>query len=242
MAGPALFQGKVGSTGVSSGPHAHFQLTKDGKLIPLSIARKDIGQYLQFRLPNEETWRSVYNPEAQGFSLNPATKIMSGLGSRSAPVPGASTNHQGEDYSFPEGTSLRFLGQGSVSTHAGMGNAGNVSVLRTGPYELQTFHLSELPVAATTRRSTPSLPSVLEQEQQKQDARTSDILEAFMYGTQYGGKDKEEKPTLTDQLVSGVLSQALSPQRSFINQYINQEPYLLGQAASTSDYLQGLFG
>ena len=42
MAGPALYKGKVGSTGVSTSPHAHFALTKDGKPIPLSIARKDI--------------------------------------------------------------------------------------------------------------------------------------------------------------------------------------------------------
>ena len=197
MAGPALYKGKVGSTGVSTAPHAHFALTKDGKPIPLSTARKDIGQYLQFRLPGKEDWHSVYSPENQGFSLNPATQITSPMGKRIAPTPGASTDHLGEDYAFPEGTSLRFLGSGSISTHAGLGSAGNVSALRTGPYELQTFHLSELPQAAVTRdRATapeaPSLPTP--------DQNTDTLMESLF------GKQE----SLKDVLTASLLQQALA--------------------------------
>lgn len=192
--GPALYKGKVGSTGVSTGPHAHFTLTKDGKEIPLSIARKDIGQYLQFRLPGKEDWQSVYSPENQGFRLNPGTQITSPMGKRVAPTAGASTYHRGEDYAFPEGTSLRFLGQGSISTHAGLGNAGNVSVLRTGPYELQTFHLSELPQASTTRGKETSTRST-ETATKEEDAK--DFLNAY----------------INDYVEAGLLQGLLMPQK-----------------------------
>lgn len=149
--GPALYKGKVGSTGTSTGPHAHFRLTKDGKEIPLSTARSDIGQYLQFRLPGKEDWQSFYTKGVSGYLLNPAAPLTSPYGMRKHPVHGDMRHHGGEDYGLPEGTQLRFLGQGSVATHANQGGAGNVSSLRTGPYELQTFHLSELPGASTTR-------------------------------------------------------------------------------------------
>lgn len=247
MAGPALFKGKVGSTGKSSGPHAHFQLTKDGKLIPFSTARKDIGQYLQFRLPGKEEWQSVYSPEAQGFALNPATQLTSRMGPRTAPVPGATTNHQGEDYFFPKGTSLRFLGQGSVSTHSGQGNAGNVSVLRTGPYELQTFHLSELPQAATTRKSDASFGG---------DSATSQALaQAFVENeiankTQQGQLidalinvlgEKEKPKTLMEQLkeglIGGMMQQVLTP-KNFLSQFTGEDPYLQGQRYATNEFFR----
>jgi hypothetical protein len=212
MAGPALYKGKVGSTGVSNGPHAHFALTKDGKPIPLSIARKDIGQHLQFRLPGREDWQSVYSPENQGFRLNPATQITSPMGKRTAPAPGASTDHLGEDYAFPEGTSLRFLGSGSISTHAGLGSAGNVSALRTGPYELQTFHLSELPEVATTRGQTapeaPILPTP--------DQNTDTLMESLF------GKQK----SLKDVLTASLLQQALARrQETQVDQLALTNPY-----------------
>lgn len=149
--GPALYKGRVGSTGTSTGPHAHFELLKNGKRIPLSTARSDIGQYLQFRLPGSEDWQSLYSKQADDFVLNPAAVLTSPMGMRMHPVHNEQRMHGGEDYGLPEGTQLRFLGQGSVATHANRGGAGNVSSLRTGPYELQTFHLSELPEASTTR-------------------------------------------------------------------------------------------
>lgn len=242
--GPALYLGRVGSTGTSTGPHAHWTVRKDGQLIPLSTARTDIGQYLQFRRPGETNWTSLYTKGQDGqFALAPGVQVPQGnsaFGMRAKhPVHGDRRMHSGEDYPFEEGTQLRFLGPGSVATHAGRGGAGNVSSLRLpSGYELETFHLSELPQASSTRRSTPEL------EQpgagQAQDQRTADLLEAFLYGQQSREEKKEQKPTLANQLLSGVLSQALAPQRSFISQYIQEEPYLQGQAASTYDYLQGL--
>lgn len=149
--GPALYLGRVGSTGTSTAPHAHWEVLKDGKRFPLSKARTDIGQYLQFRLPGSEDWQALYSKQADDFILNPAAALTSPMGMRTHPVHGDRRMHGGEDYGLPEGTQLRFLGQGSVATHANRGGAGNVSSLRTGPYELQTFHLSELPASSTTR-------------------------------------------------------------------------------------------
>jgi len=246
MAGPALFMGKVGSTGgTSTGPHAHWEVMKDGKRFPLSKARKDVGQFIQFRLPNQEAWQSLYSPESQGFRLNPAATITSPMGARTAPSPGASTNHLGEDYGLPEGTMLRFLGQGSVSTHSGQGNAGNVSVLRTGPYELQTFHLSELPQAATTRKSDASFGG---------DSATSQALaQAFVENeiatkTQQGQLidalinvlgEKEKPKTLMEQLkeglIGGMMQQVLTP-KNFLSQFTGEDPYLQGQRYATNQF------
>ena len=161
--GPALYLGRVGSTGTSTGPHAHWQVKKDGKLIPLSTARTDIGQYLQFRRPGQTDWTSLYAKGQDGnFALAPGVAAPVGnsaFGMRNKhPVHGDRRMHWGEDYGFEEGTQLRFLGQGSVSTHANRGGAGNVSALRLpSGYELETLHLSELPQAATTRGSDSSL-------------------------------------------------------------------------------------
>jgi len=166
--GPALYLGRVGSTGTSTGPHAHWQVKKDGKLIPLSTARTDIGQYIQFRRPGQADWTSLYTKGQDGnFALAPGLKAPAGnsaFGMRERhPVHGDRRMHWGEDYGFEEGTQLRFLGQGSVSTHASRGGAGNVSALRLpSGYELETLHLSELPSAATTYRS--SLSSGVEEE------------------------------------------------------------------------------
>ena len=227
-------------TGVSTGPHFHFELKKDGQRIPLKIARKDIGQYLEVLTPKAKTWSPLYGNEQQGFSLNPAATVTSEMGPRKAPTAGASTEHGGMDIAFAPGTKLRFRGGGSVATHAGRGAAGNVASLRTGPYELGVFHLSELPNAATTRptdATTPGTPSV--------DSRTDDILKAFMYGSQLKEEEKTPETTLQDtlkgQLVGGLISQALNP-TGFLSAFRSGNPFLSGQSAATSDYLKGIFG
>jgi hypothetical protein len=73
------------------------------------------------------------------------------------------------------------------------------------------------------------------------DTRTKDILEAFMYGTQYQQPQKEKTlaETLKGELIAGALTNALAPRRSFLSSFVGQQPYLMGQAASTSDYLAG---
>lgn len=202
--GTALYLGRVGSTGTSTAPHAHWEVLKDGKRFPLSKARTDIGQYLQFRLPGSEDWQALYSKQADDFVLNPAAALTSPMGMRTHPVYGDQRMHGGEDYGLPEGTQLRFLGQGSVATHANRGGAGNVSSLRTGPYELQTFHLSELPDSSTTRgKSFSGKPS----DSSTPGVDPKEFLVGYLLGTGFAGSPKESAETKMKRDLIGQLFQ-----------------------------------
>jgi hypothetical protein len=244
--GSAIYLGKTGATGGVTGPHGHFEVIKDGKRYGLSQARADLGQKLQFRLPGSQAWQQMYSQGTGGqFQLNPAIGLTEGIGIRAVhPVTGAkNVAHQGEDYNFPEGTDLRFMGGGNVQGLANVGRAGNISTLRTGPYKLDVFHMSKLPGAASAPESmrAPEAPVLPGGTPATEDTRTKDILEAFMYGTQYQQPQKEKTlaDTLKNELIAGALTNALAPKRSFLSSFVGQQPYLMGQAASTSDYLAG---
>lgn len=179
--GPALYLGKVGTTGTSTGPHAHWEVMKDGKRFALSQARSDIGQYLQFKKPGATIWENLYSRQGDGFALNPNAALTSPMGMRTHPVHGDQRMHGGEDYGLPEGTQLRFLGPGSVATYSNRGGAGNVSSLRTGPYELQTFHLSELPGSSTTRGKYPEKEeATTTEESQTSSTSFDDLLNSYL--------------------------------------------------------------
>jgi hypothetical protein len=232
--------GTEGATGRTTGPHFHFELTKDRKRIPLNIARKDIGQYLEVLTPGSKSWSPVYGSEQQGFKLNPAGTVTSEMGARKAPTAGASTDHQGMDIAFAPGTQLRFRGTGSVTTNMNAGAAGNVSSLRTGPYQLDTFHLAKVPDAATTR-ATDS-PVAAQTASSGQDTRTEDLLKAFLYGRQAQEKpEKTMEQQLKEQVVGGLISQALNPS-SFLSSYATNDPFLSGRSAASGDYFNGIFG
>ena len=213
--GPSLYLGRIGSTGTSTAPHAHWEVMKDGKRFPLSKARSDIGQYLQFRLPEQEAWQSLYSKQGNDFVLNPAAALTSPMGMRRHPVHGDMREHMGEDYGgFPEGTQLRFLGQGSVATHANRGGAGNVSSLRTGPYELQTFHLSELPGASTTRGKEQQEGTGTTKAEEKEEVTGDafdDLLNSYI------------ETQLMQQLVQQSSAKAQSPFEKF-SQMLNMFP------------------
>ena len=249
--GSTIYLGKTGATGRVKGAHGHFEVIKDGKRFGLSQARADLGQKIQFRLPNEQAWQQMYSPVTGGqFRLNPAIGLTEGMGMRAVhPVTGAkNVAHRAEDYSFPEGTDLRFMGGGNVASLANVGAAGNISTLRTGPYKLDMFHMSKLPGAAAAPETmqapqAPVLPggAPTTTTTTTSDTRTKDILEAFMYGTQYQQPQKEKTlaDTLKGELIAGALTSALSPKKPFLSSFVGQQPYLMGQAASTSDYLSG---
>ena len=232
--------GTQGATGTATGPHFHFGLKKDGKQIPLNIARKDIGQYLEVLTPGSKNWSPLYGSEQQGFKLNPAGTVTSEMGARTAPTAGASTDHQGMDIAIAPGTQLRYRGTGSVATNMNAGGAGNVSSLRTGPYQLDTFHLDKVPEAMTTRGT--DLPAATQTVSGGQDTRTEDLLKAFLYGRQAQEKpEKTLEQQLKEQVVGGLISQALNPS-SFLSSYATNDPFLSGRSAASGDYFQGIFG
>jgi hypothetical protein len=204
--GPALYLGRVGSTGTATGPHAHWEVLKDGKRFPLSKARTDIGQYLQFRLPGQESWQTLYSKQGDDFVLNPAATLTSPIGMRKHPVHGDMREHGGEDYALPENTQLRFLGPGSVATHRNRGGAGNVSSLRTGPYELQTFHLSELPEVGIAKGERPSAKST-----QESSGDFQGLLSGYLLGSLLRGEPKEDPKT---QMMRGFVKNLMQPQQN----------------------------
>ena len=167
--------------------------------------------------------------------------ITSPFGPRNAPTAGASTYHEGIDIGgLSAGTPVAYKGYGTYQPDRGFGT------IRTNdpqgqPYDIQFLHIKPggaTSIGSTVAPSAPELPQA-PGTQQPSDTRTRDLLEAFMYGSQYGDR-KPKQPSLQENLVAGLLQQALTPRPSFISQYINQEPYIQGQAASTADYLQGI--
>lgn len=246
---PALFLGNVGATGGNStGPHAHWEVLKGDKRFPLSQTRKDIGQFIQFRLPGQQVWQPLYSSEKEGFKLNPAAVITSQMGGRLHPTEGVFKEHKGEDYGFPQGTSLRFIGQGGVGSFPNQGTAGNVSVLNTGPYTLKTFHLDKLPGTASTEPlpAVPVLPPPPGGATGSSDLeRENDILKAYIYGSKANQKEEEPKRTIQDelkeQLLGSVLSKALNPM-SFLSSYNMFDPYMSGFNTGTEQYFKQVFG
>jgi murein DD-endopeptidase MepM/ murein hydrolase activator NlpD len=206
--GPAIYMGQVGITGRVTGPHTHKELIelKTGKRLPLSQARADVGQNIQFRLPGSKEWQYLYSQTAPGeFALNPAAPMTSPKGMRKHPVTGQMAMHMGEDYGLPRGTDLRYLGTGSVESIANYGNAGNIARLRTGDnrYQLDIFHLDKLPEQAKVGSSEVPTAAQLPGEEVNEE-RNNKLMEALF------GK----KESLKDVLMAGALQQAMQQRQT----------------------------
>jgi len=169
--------------------------------------------------------------------------ISSKFGPRKTNIPGASTYHQGIDIADPDikiGTPVIYQGYGTYQPDRGFGTVKTTDP-QGQPYDIQFLHIKPggaTSVGSNVAPSAPQLP-LPEGVQQPTDTRTRDILEAFMYGQQ-AADSQTKKPSLKENLVAGLLQQALAPRQSFISRFIEEEPYIQGQAASTYDYLQGL--
>jgi murein DD-endopeptidase MepM/ murein hydrolase activator NlpD len=210
------FLGTVGQTGTATGPHAHLYVkdlatnqyinpsTIRSPLMGLRVGEGEIPAFIK-----DASGKIVVNPQS-------GIQITSGFGGRSAPTTGASTFHQGEDLALPAGTQLKYVGEGAYTPLANQGGFGNLGTFKTGDnkYEIGLGHLASLGGATTSQTPPINAPQNYDQANQ----RTQDLLEAFLYGTQYNAESREraKKPqsfldAMKEQVTASLLNQALNP-------------------------------
>jgi len=216
MAFPKLYIGNVGTEGVSTGPHIHEYVKNraTGKYIDPRTLQEPL---LGLRVGQNEVPMFIKNAQGQ-ITLNPESggTVTSEFGSRSSPTAGASSFHQGRDIAFPQGTQIKYVGGGTYTPNTGVQGFGNLGVLTTpdNKYDIGFGHMSSLGQASkgTVTSTTPpgtGQPSNYDDAQK----RTKDLLEAFMYGTQYDLKKREAVNTpqsFADKLKSQILTSLLS--------------------------------
>ena len=179
----------------------------------------------------------VVQQTKKGWKWN--VPVTSRYGPRTAPTAGASTFHEGIDLAIPAGTQLTYKGYGTFQPQQGYG------VLKTAdaqgnPYDIQFLHTTPGKAASVGSSETPAAPSL---PGQTEDARTEDILKAFLYGTQLKEPKKEKtvEQELKEQLLGNVISQALKP-TSFLSGYNATDPYMAGFNTGSKDFFAGLLG
>jgi len=245
MAGITYF-GQVGSTGTSTGPHKHLYIKdlQTGSYIdPATLRSVQAGFRIgQNRIP------ALIKDSKGGYAINPESgiTITSKFGRRGAPTQGASTFHQGEDWSLPEGTPIYYEGAGTYKPLANQGGFGNLATFTTpdSRYEIGVGHMKTLGKEGSVG-GLPTAAQLGAQPQASDLQRENDILKAYMYGAGIGvpqqEKKKDFKTTFRDQLIGQMLDQALNP-TAFLPNYVSQNPFLQGQSSATNDFLGGLFG
>jgi len=214
------FLGTVGQTGTATGPHAHLYVkdlatnqyinpsTIRSPLMGLRVGEGEIPAFIK-----DASGKIVVNPQS-------GIQITSGFGGRSAPTAGASTFHQGEDLALPAGTQLKYVGEGAYTPLANQGGFGNLGTFKTGDnkYEIGFGHLASLGTPTTQRGGWVDPGMVPSQTYEQANQRTQDLLEAFLYGTQYNAEPRErtKKPqsfldAMKEQVTASLLNQALNP-------------------------------
>jgi murein DD-endopeptidase MepM/ murein hydrolase activator NlpD len=205
------FLGTVGQTGTATGPHAHLyvkDLATNKFLDPQTIRSPLMG----LRVGEGEIPAFIKNAAGK-IVVNPQSgiQVTSDFGGRTAPTAGASSFHQGEDLALPSGTQLKYVGEGSYVPLANQGGYGNLATFKTGDnkYEIGFGHMGSLGTTTATQGNPVGLPQNYDQANQ----RTQDLLEAFMYGTQYRETQKPQSflDAMKEQVTQSVLSQVLNP-------------------------------
>lgn len=170
--------------------------------------------------------------------------ITSEFGNRNAPTKGASTEHGGMDVSLSAGTPLAYKGYGTYRPDAGFGSLMTADP-QGNPYEIRFLHTEPGKQAAIGSNQIPEAPVLPGAPANYAEAnqRTKDILEAFMYGTQYDLNAKEQKSTGSDllgdlkgQLVASLLQGKTGKSSSnFLSKYLDNSQL-------QEQYQQAIFG
>ena len=140
-------------------------------------------------------------------------------------VPGGSVRRgTAKDYGYfsesldPKGNVLFRVGHGNIDR----------------PEANENMVISQLP----EKPSTPPLQQKVS-SQGNLAAYRQGIIDAF--GLTQPQQKEKEKPSLTQSLLSGVLSKAFQG-NPFMRTYMQQNPYMQGRSQSTADFLSGLLG
>lgn len=227
--GIKTFIGNVGMEGTATGPHLH-QYVKDLRTGQMIDPRTFQSPLLDVRVGQQEVPLAIKDSSGK-IILNPAAgaTVTSEFGPRTAPTAGASTDHKGRDIALAYGTPIKYVGAGQYTPLTGVAGFGNLGTITTPDqrYEIGFGHLSSVgkPV---------NVPGVAGADQPTgyEDAqkRTKDLLEAFMYGAQFGKGYGEDKPTaqsFADQMKAQMVQSILGGGQSFAPQVntadINQQ-------------------
>jgi hypothetical protein len=212
--GPKFFIGNVGSEGVSTGPHIH-QYVKDLKTGNYIDPRTLQSPLLNVRIGEQEVPLAIKDASGK-ITFNPAAgaTITSEYGTRSAPTAGASSFHQGRDIALAQGTPVKYVGAGTFTPQTGVQGFGNLGTITTPDqrYEIGFGHMSSLgkPFSASGGISANAEnPSAVNYANSQQ--RTNDLLEAFMYGTQYNRENTSSPQSFLDQAKMQIAQSLLAP-------------------------------
>ena len=204
------FLGRVGSTGVSTGPHKHVyvkDLTSNQYLNPSTIRTPLMG----LRVGDQRT--PVFQQTKEGkIQFNPSAGIT--LTSPYGPRWGKF--HRGEDWALLEGTPVYYEGGGTFVPKANQGGYGNLATLITPDkkYEIGIAHLKSLGGAS-------ELPGTSKPQVKAEDDFTDNLLADFLYKAMKGQQGLSKEEQIQAQLL-GQLSQpqARSPGRQLLEAFM----------------------